>query len=205
MKILVLNLQDAEPKALFGDERLENLRRLMDMGCWGELKGNASSWNILARQENHTLTLFEFIQQADKHCASFDDFAALRNRLKGTDWDYCQTSVSFPIGDGSAEEYLRFDQELGKILHYLSDDTIIAIIGKGCFVLVSANNPISGEYKDGSSSDIALTLLELAGYPLPAATEGKSWVAGMELKSTSGLSEEEEALLRERLSGLGYI
>jgi len=212
MKILVLNLQDARPQTLFSDERLENIHRLIDMGCFGELKGDASDWNVLARQENHTLSLLEFLEQADKQCASFDDFSALRSKLDAGDWDYCQLSdsglknASSHAGSGSADDYLRLDWELDEVLQYLGDDTIIAVVGEGCFVLVSANNPISGEHKEGSTVDIAPTLLELAGYPLPAATEGKSWVAGMELKNaSSGLTAEEEEILRERLSGLGYI
>lgn len=205
MKVLVLNFQGAEPKTLFSDERLETLHRLMDMGLYGELS-DSGEWNVLARQENQALTLLEFFQQAGKQCADFDAIAALREKLEAGDWDYCQvTPASFPADNWSADDYLNLDNELGELLQYLSDDTIITILGKGCFVLVSANSPISGEYKDGSTADIAPTLVELTGYPLPSSIEGKSWVAGMELKSTLGLSEEEEAILRERLSGLGYI
>ncbi len=209
MKILVLDFQGAESKSLFGDERLETLRRLMDMGCFGELKGEASGWDILARQENHTLTLVEFLEQADKQCARYEDFKALANRLETPDWDYYQLTDAGLMNAGdsasAADEYLRLDRELGDVLQYLSDDTVIAILGEGCFVLVSGNNPISGEHRDGAVADVAPTLLELAGYPLPAGTAGKSWVAGMELNSASGLTDEEEAILRERLSGLGYI
>ena len=205
MKVLVLNFQGAEPKTLFSDERLETLHRLMDMGLYGELS-DSGEWNVLARQENQALTLLEFFQQAGKQCADFDAIAALREKLEAGDWDYCQvTPASFPADNWSADDYLNLDKELGELLQYLSDDTIITILGKGCFVLVSSNSPISGEYKDGSTADIAPTLVELTGYPLPSSIEGKSWVAGMELKSTLGLSEEEEAILRERLSGLGYI
>jgi hypothetical protein len=206
MKLLVLHFQGAEAKSLFGDERLETLRRLMDMGCFGELKEEASGWDILARQENHTLTLFEFLEQAEKQCVRFEDFKSLASRLETPDWDYCQlTDAGLKNASDSTDKYLRLDQELGDVLQYLSDDTVIAILGEGCFVLVSGNNPLSGEHKDGSVADIAPTLLELAGYPLPAGTEGKSWVAGMDLNSASGLTDEEEAILRERLSGLGYI
>jgi hypothetical protein len=205
MKVLVLNFPGAKPKALFSDERLETLHRLMDMGLYGELD-SSTEWSVLARQENHTLTLLEFFQQADKQCGDFDDFTALQEKLESEDWDYCQlTPASFPAKSWSADDYLNLENKLGEMLQYLSDDTIISVIGEGGFVLVSANNPISGEHKDGSTADIAPTLVELAGYPLPASVEGKSWVAGMELKSTSGLTDEEEAILRERLSGLGYI
>jgi hypothetical protein len=205
MKVLVLNIQGAEPNDLFGNEQLENLNRLMDMGCYGELKAS-TEWNVLARQEDHTLTLLEFFQQAGKQSRGFDDFTAMRRSLEADDWDYCQlTAASFPADNWSVDDFSNLDQELGEVLQYLSDDTIITVVGKGCFVLVSANNPISGEFKDGSTADIAPTLLELAGYPLPPSVEGKSWVSGMELKSTSGLTTEEEEILRDRLSGLGYI
>ncbi len=38
MKILVVGLDCAAPELLFGDERLENFRRLMDGGCFGRLE-----------------------------------------------------------------------------------------------------------------------------------------------------------------------
>jgi hypothetical protein len=205
MNVLVLNFPGAEPQTLFSDERLENLRRLMDMGCFGELSGSAE-WNVLARQENHTLTLMEYFQQADKLCVDTANPVTLREKLSVGDWDYLQyAAASFPADNWSADDYQRLDNELGEALQYLSDDTIITVLGKGCFALVSANNPISGEHKDGSSSDIAPTLVELAGYPLPSVVEGKSWVAGMELNSASGLTADEQEILRDRLSGLGYI
>lgn len=204
MNVLVLNFPGAERATLFDDERLENLRRLMDMGCFGELDGSGE-WDVLARQENHTLTLTEYFQQADKLCVDITDPVALREKLSVGDWDYLQyTAASYPADNWSADDYLRLDHDLGEVLQELSDDTIITILGRGCFVLVSANNPISGE-RNGSASDIAPTLVQLAGYPLPSATEGKSWVEGMELNDASGLTEDEQQILRDRLSGLGYI
>jgi len=38
MKILVIGLEGAAPELLFGDERLINLRRLMEGGCYGKLE-----------------------------------------------------------------------------------------------------------------------------------------------------------------------
>jgi hypothetical protein len=204
MKILVLHLQGARRAKLFGDERLENLRRLMDMGCFGELEGNPSEWNILARHETHTLTLGEFLTQAGKDVVTFDDFAALQGKLESGTWDCCQLDASFPADSGSTDPYLDFDLSLGETLQHLNDDTLLAVIGESCFVLIASNNPVTG-YQDGSTLDLTPTILELAGYPLPASAEGKSWVAGMELSTSSGLNEDEQAMLRERLSGLGYI
>jgi hypothetical protein len=205
MNVLVLNFPGAESKTLFSDERLVNLHRLVDMGCHGELK-SSGEWNVLARQESHTLTLVEYFQQADKLCVDTSDRVTLREKLSVGDWDYLQyTAASFPAGNWSTDDYLHLDNDLGEVLQELDDDTSITILGKNCFVLVSANNPISGEHKDGSTSDIAPTLVQLAGYPLPSATEGKSWVEGMELNNSSGLSADEQEILRDRLSGLGYV
>jgi hypothetical protein len=212
MKIFVMHVPGATRAQLFSDERLENLRRLMDMGCFGELEGNPAEWNILARHETHTLTLGEFLVQAGKDVATFDDIAALQAKLGSGNWDCCQWTASFrpdstqafQAGSGSADPSLDFDRNLGDSLQYLSDDTLLAVVGENCFVLVAGNNPVTG-YQDGSTLDLTPTILELAGYPLPDATEGRSWVAGMELNNASGLTEDEQTILRERLSGLGYI
>jgi hypothetical protein len=204
MKILVFNLQGAKRAKLFADERLENFRRLMEMGCFGELDGDTQEWNIVGRHVSHTLTLSEFLAQAGKDVTMFDDFAALQTKLESGAWDCCQLNASFPAGAGSSDPYLDFDLGLGDTLQHLSDNTLLAIIGENNFVLVASNNPITG-YQDGSTLDLTPTILELAGYPLPSNIEGRSWVAGMELNNASGLSEDEQAMLRERLSGLGYI
>lgn len=204
MKILVFNLQGAKRAKLFADERLENLRRLMDMGCFGELEGDPHEWNVLARHDSHTLTFAEFLMQAGKDVTMFDDFAALQTKLESGAWDCCQLNASFSTQTDSSDPYMGFDLSLAETLQHLIDDTLLAIIGENIFVLVASNNPITG-YQDGSTLDLTPTILELAGYPLPSALAGKSWVAGMDLHATSGLNEDEQAMLRERLSGLGYI
>ncbi len=77
----------------------------------------------------------------------------------------------------------------------------------GSFILAAPNNPIQGEIQGFHLLDIAPTLLELAGYEIASSMQGKSLVAGLDLllKSAAELTEEEQAILKERLSGLGYI
>jgi predicted AlkP superfamily phosphohydrolase/phosphomutase len=77
----------------------------------------------------------------------------------------------------------------------------------GAFILAAPNNPVQGEVKNLHLLDIAPTLLELAGYDIPSTMQGKSLVAGLDLllKTPQELTEEEQAILKERLSGLGYI
>jgi predicted AlkP superfamily phosphohydrolase/phosphomutase len=77
----------------------------------------------------------------------------------------------------------------------------------GTFILATSNSPLSGEVQGAQLLDVAPTLLDLAGYEIPASMQGKSMVAGqsMETEDASDLSRDEEEILRERLSGLGYI
>src|SRR5690242_2347738 len=47
MKICILGLDGANPQLLFADERLANIRRLMELGTYGELQGVMPSGAIL--------------------------------------------------------------------------------------------------------------------------------------------------------------
>jgi len=76
----------------------------------------------------------------------------------------------------------------------------------GAFILASSNNPVQGEVEGAKLLDMAPTLLELGGYDIPATMQGKSLVAGAVKALESGdLSADEEQIIRDRLSGLGYI
>jgi predicted AlkP superfamily phosphohydrolase/phosphomutase len=76
----------------------------------------------------------------------------------------------------------------------------------GSFILASSNNPLSGEVAGAHILDLAPTMLELGGYDTPNSMQGKSLVAGKALTpGEKGFSASEEELVRERLSGLGYI
>jgi predicted AlkP superfamily phosphohydrolase/phosphomutase len=77
----------------------------------------------------------------------------------------------------------------------------------GSFILAAPHSPLSGEVAGARLLDIAPTLLELGGYDIPNSMQGKSLVAGRcaGVTSHAGLSAEGEEIIRERLSGLGYI
>jgi predicted AlkP superfamily phosphohydrolase/phosphomutase len=77
----------------------------------------------------------------------------------------------------------------------------------GAFILAASNSPLSGEIQGVQLLDVSPTLLDLAGYEIPASMQGKSMVSGqsLEIEDASVLSRDEEEILRERLSGLGYI
>lgn len=77
----------------------------------------------------------------------------------------------------------------------------------GAFVLAAANNPLQGEVTGAHLLDIAPTLLELGGYEIPPTMQGRSLVRGQN-PSPPGQPDyagDDEAIVRDRLSGLGYL
>ena len=51
---------------------------------------------------------------------------------------------------------------------------------------------------------MAPTLLDLAGYEIPATMQGRSLVAGMEKKG-GGAASDNDQMIMDRLAGLGYV
>ena len=156
---------------------------------------------------------------------AYDEFQVAVNDAK---WGFAEIvddrfSRSRASGAGDAESpealgdlALRFDLDLGRVLELADDETIVLIFSDhaaantfqpGCFVLASTNNPLNGAVEGVWWSDLEPTLLELGGYPIPESFPGRSRVAGMMLADAErpDLSAEEEEMLRERLSALGYI
>lgn len=116
---------------------------------------------------------------------------------------------------GSIRDYHLFlNDQLGRIFENISEDLIIMInslsgqrneIG-GFFILAAPNNPLQGNVQSVDLIDLNSTLLELGGYAELVSMQGKSLISGMiTKKSSQDLTKEEEEILRERLSGLGYI
>jgi predicted AlkP superfamily phosphohydrolase/phosphomutase len=77
----------------------------------------------------------------------------------------------------------------------------------GSFILAGPNVPLHGELEGARLLDIAPTLLELGGYDVPPSMQGRSLWAGHGGGGAAQavLSAEGEELLRQRLSGLGYV
>jgi predicted AlkP superfamily phosphohydrolase/phosphomutase len=77
----------------------------------------------------------------------------------------------------------------------------------GAFILAAPELQIQGEVEGAMLLDIAPTLLELANYDVPNTMQGKSLLTNIDPNAVtmSGLALDEEAIIRERLSGLGYI
>ncbi len=77
----------------------------------------------------------------------------------------------------------------------------------GSFILAAPNSPLQGEVTGAHLLDIAPTLMDLGGYEIPASMQGRSLVAGrrFEEPANGDYTDDDETIVRERLSGLGYI
>jgi predicted AlkP superfamily phosphohydrolase/phosphomutase len=73
----------------------------------------------------------------------------------------------------------------------------------GSFILAGPRFPAVGELSGVKLLDIAPTLLELGGYDVPSSMQGRSLAGGTRV--VEGLSEDGERIIRDRLSGLGYL
>lgn len=77
----------------------------------------------------------------------------------------------------------------------------------GAFILASQNGPASGQIEGVHLLDIAPTLLELGGYDCPPSMQGKSFATARDqcLREAGDDSTQDEMMVRDRLSGLGYL
>src|SRR5262249_21875309 len=75
----------------------------------------------------------------------------------------------------------------------------------GAVLLAGPAVPALGAVEGAHLLDMAPTLLELGGYDVPATMRDGSPLSGLATAAAPGYSEDGEAIVRERLSGLGYI
>jgi predicted AlkP superfamily phosphohydrolase/phosphomutase len=77
----------------------------------------------------------------------------------------------------------------------------------GSFILAASGSPLHGEVAGAHLLDIAPTLLELGGYEIPSAMQGRSLASRGDLNAPGApdYTPDDETIVRDRLSGLGYI
>ncbi|HSJ16109.1 MAG TPA: alkaline phosphatase family protein [Longimicrobiales bacterium] len=93
MKILVIGLDCAAPELLFGDERLVNLRRLMELGAWGRLESiippiTVPAWMCMATSRDPgSLGVYGFRNRADHSYDALEIVNSTSIRAPAI-WDY---------------------------------------------------------------------------------------------------------------------
>jgi hypothetical protein len=194
MKVLVLEVHHPAPGPLLGDDRLANVRLLMEAGLYGLLDGPATA----AAGEIRDGFARAGWRIAAIGGAGLAGSAEIRTALVRDDWDFLS------IADGPDDDR-AFDEDLGALLGLLTGETVILIVSaRGEFVLAGPGIPPLGEVEGARPIDLAPTLLTLAGLASPSATSGRPLVSPADVHTLSWDGAVDPAVL-ERLSGLGYI
>jgi hypothetical protein len=107
---------------------------------------------------------------------------------------------------------LSLDAQLPGIFELLDDNSLVAILFYQAsqlesFLLVIPRIASMGELNQVAVEDLTATILHALGCIASSSDMGRSLLAGIDLaeKGDGELTEEEQNILRERLSGLGYL
>ena len=136
--------------------------------------------------------------------------------MQNQEWGAClieDHGLEFLGEKNSPNRYLQMlDEGMGLLFEALTDETLVAVLTRRVdalsgFILAAPFAEPVGEVKDAKMSDVAATLLHLCGLVSGDPTHGKLILRPSESveKAGNSLSQDEEAILRERLSGLGYL
>jgi len=202
MTIIVLELDHVDQEMLLNDARLETIQFLLSQGCYGELKnqagvaGLATLWDILSPHiggaQRITITDVAGLEGA---------LAGAVDTIKEGITRYLHIQAARPVTPG---DMVAFDTALAALLPELGQDGTCALLGvapaAGVYVVVAGANPLQGQARPATTSDIALTLLALAGRPRPDELPGEALFSALDEAEI-----DEDAELRERFRGLGYI
>ncbi len=201
MKFLVITLDGVGPDDLLADDRLAHLRSLMAAGLCGPLADLPASGPVLGTLADPTALT---TGPAENLAAAFQ---CLRLGLT-TAGDSPVVDVAISL---EAAGLVDFDDHLGSLLEAITEDTGLLVVaragGAGGFVLAGPGIPPAGVIADVTPRHLAATVRELAGLPAPASDAADSLLARADLaeQALSGYSAEDDLLIQERLSGLGYI
>jgi predicted AlkP superfamily phosphohydrolase/phosphomutase len=203
-------------KGIVASHDLSGMLDVTALPLWGEEPGNKSG------------SIDAFI------AASQAQFSIAMDLLSSRTWDYFQLTdmglTHFNKMSDDWEEGVRsyaasLDYEIGKLLQLLTDEVILLVLfqnaggenivinsdgaphGDAQFILAAANNPLLGDLSDVGWDELFPTLCELAGFPTSRQFSGSSLIASRaaEILARNDLAPDEAEIIRERLSGLGYI
>jgi predicted AlkP superfamily phosphohydrolase/phosphomutase len=215
MKILVVRFDCAVPELILGEERLSNIRRLMSAGCFGRMERVEPSADSMPgpmicaeieRNGGRSILLDVPIDSLTR-----SNYAKAHELLGHDDWTYFQlneTGLEHIQHDVSCDYYQILDEELGTLLALIDDDTAVLVYStRGAFVLAVPGQSARGEIEGAGLLDLAPTLLDLAGCPIPASMQGRSLVhaEATHLPVQSEWFDFVDPSVEERLRGLGYL
>jgi hypothetical protein len=224
----LVNLQRLMSMGAFGRIKTENEagspagRRFLEIDVWESfnLNGKAGLWLTDHPPVSQPPAPLEIMvtdwENNDPKMMSHNRFNSALSWMRGQDWNICiveDHGLQYPEGSRNLVEYLHMiDEGLGLLFESLTDDTIVAVLIRPAevltgFILAAPFAEPTGEALYASESDLAATLLHLLGLVSGETSEGRLVLRRDRDPGQAGgsLSQDEEAILRERLSGLGYL
>jgi hypothetical protein len=199
MTLIVIEFVGVNQNTLFRDERLGTIQHLLAQGCYGDITcagaelASTSLWDLLSPviEDSHWRGVAGATEGAREVATGFGSSGAC---------GYLHVSLTH----ASANEVAAGADGLATLLAQMGEEDVLALIAahpsNPGYVIVSANNPLYGPSAAATVSDLALTLLALAGRQRPDSITGAALFSGPATHET-----DEEAELRERFRGLGYI
>lgn len=158
-------------------------------------------------------------------------FESARRMMQSMDWQTFylvgwQRSGGWPLtylpleqsSGAYADTFIHIDRGLESLLEVLEEETAVLLLfysgprenggqAAGSFILAVPNCSMEGEVIGATLEDLLVTMIELGEGQLTPDMKGRSLYSNkLEIKTPgTDLSLDEEAILRERLSGLGYL
>jgi hypothetical protein len=177
MSVLVIEVKGLGFPGLVADDRLSNLRHLLSVGCFGELATPAPE-PARSRPE----------QAAEVEAA-------------GQDWSIRHLSLRPAC-------WVQFDEELGGLLGQMDSGSALLIHSRagspeGFFVLAGDVVPPLGPVEGIGFGDLGPAIAQLAGRSNGPESALTRLLVATPLPQPS--DEDAEAIIQERLRGLGYI
>ena len=166
MKICVIGLDGAVPEIVFQDERLVNLRRLVDAGLYGMLQGAELSaaesvfTDLTTGQDGGSVnakSIAEWLATKGKKAVVVNESGTVLTQFAEQNWDYFQfidlglrnidtTHVHAGSEESAAsmvaDYHLSFDEQICKVMEMLDDQTILLVVL--ATISRSQNDPTSG-------------------------------------------------------------
>jgi hypothetical protein len=203
-KLVTIEFREIDLPAQLADAQANYFAQLLQVGCFGEC--NATSSEVAATAAR----LQARWSAAGKtvllvNASSLD---GVNNVLPSASWDVAWVTVACAR---DADFIARFDQELGSVLEVLEQDTAILILAtqptRLWFVLASPERAFASAQTPIQIGDLEVTLAELTGISTPEGVQGSSLFAqALPVDARAdGYSAADEAIVYERLAGLGYI
>lgn len=207
MKMLVMEVVGLGIERLLRDEELTGLRRLAASGCFARFEpaALADDWpeDAICAQVARAGGQCVHTDQDDEEGQEQLEVAC--HAVEAGGWDYMQLSVAQVTGEAA-------DYGIARILEALDDDTALLVLlgadpgtNDGFILAAPGYFGPPGELRDVTMSDLVLTLLHMAGFERPEGMEGQSLIAGPAPAVADASADDEEAAVRARLEGLGYI